>query len=420
MSPNPLPKLVIVGGGFGGLMAAKALARSPVDLTVIDRCNHHLFQPLLYQVATAGLSPANIAVPIRHIVGRASNTRVLLGTVNGVDRIGKAVLVGSKRVPYDWLILATGATHAYPNPDWARAAPGLKTVEDATLIRARILRAFERAEASDDAVDRQQHLTFVVVGGGPTGVELAGAISEIARRALPNEFRRVDTTSARILLVEGAPRLLTALPEDLSEYAKRALEKLGVEVQLGHFVETIDRKGVVLKGDRIDARTVLWAAGVKASPAGEWLGVETDQAGRVVVDETLTLPGAPEIFVIGDTASVQGPNNTPVPGIAPAAKQMGLYAAEAIKSRLFDAPPPTAFRYRHAGNLATIGRSSAVVDFGKWKLRGWIAWMTWGAAHIWFLIGFRNKLIVMAEWLWAYLTFKKGMRLITGPEEEEG
>jgi len=409
-----LPHVVIVGAGFGGLVAATALARAPVRITIIDRNNHHLFQPLLYQVATAGLSPADIAAPVRHIIGRERNVSVLLGAVTGVDPASKAVLVGDRRLSYDWLILATGATHAYPKPAWSAVAPGLKSIEDATAIRAKILLAFEHAEASNDPVEQRRLMTFVIVGGGPTGVEMAGAIAEIAKRALAREFKNIDPRSARILLVEGAERLLTAFPPELSDYAARTLRRLGVDVRLGDFAATIDEDGIELAGERIPAATVIWAAGVKASPAADWLGAEADRAGRVQVTDRLTAPSHPDIFVVGDTAAVYDANGNLVPGIAPAAKQMGKHAAETIKARLYGSAEPGPFRYRHMGNLATIGRSSAVIHYGRLRLRGWLAWMIWGVAHVWFLIGFRNKLVVMADWFWAYHTFKKGMRLITG------
>lgn len=413
-----LPHVVIVGAGFGGLVAATVLARAPVRITIIDRNNHHLFQPLLYQVATAGLSPADIAAPVRHIIGRERNVSVLMETVTGVDTANKAVLVSERRISYDWLIVATGATHAYPKPAWAAVAPGLKSIEDATAIRAKILRAFEQAETSCDPVEQRRLMTFVIVGGGPTGVEMAGAIAEIAKRALAREFKNIDPRSARILLIEGADRVLTAFPPDLSDYAAGTLRRLGVEVRLGDFADAIDDDGVDLAGERIPAATVIWAAGVKASPAGAWLDAETDRAGRVAVTDALTVPGQPDIFVVGDTAAVMDAKGEPVPGIAPAAKQMGKHAAETIKAHLYGSAAPGPFRYRHMGNLATIGRSSAVIHFGRLQLRGWLAWMIWGVAHIWFLIGFRNKLVVMADWFWAYLTFKKGMRLITGGGDE--
>lgn len=409
----PRPRVVIVGAGFGGLVAALRLAKMPVDITVVDRANHHLFQPLLYQVATAGLSPADIAAPIRHILYRKRNVSVILGEVTAIDPAERTVTAGRRVLPYEYLIVATGATHAYPNPEWEAHAPGLKTVEDATSIRGRILMAFERAEAETDPEEQRRLLNFIVVGGGPTGVEMAGAIAELAKRVLTREFRNIDPASAQILLLEGGPRLLAGLPEKLSAYARRALEKLGVEVRTDVFAESIDAEGVVAGGDHIESRTVIWAAGVRASPAGDWLGAKTDKAGRVIVEPDLSVPGHPDVFVIGDTAAVTGDDGEPVPGIAPAAKQMGDHAAKVIERRLAQADPPGPFRYKHQGDLATIGRSAAVADFGRIRMTGFVGWLLWSLVHVLFLIGFRNKVVVMSEWIWAYLTFKKGMRLIT-------
>jgi NADH dehydrogenase FAD-containing subunit len=412
-----LPRVVIVGAGFGGLSAAMALRRAPVQVTVIDRRNHHLFQPLLYQVATAGLSPADIAQPIRSILRRQRNATVLLGRVTGVDRAAREVVVGSRRVPYDYLIVATGARHAYFGHDeWEAVAPGLKKIEDATDIRRRILLAFEEAENAAHADERAPMLTFVVIGGGPTGVELVGAIAELARKALVADFRKVAAHQARVVLIEAGPRLLPAFPERLSGIARRALERLGVEVRLGVPVTACDAEGVMVGDERIQAGVVLWAAGVAASPAAKWLGAESDRAGRVKVGADLSLPGQPEIFVIGDTALVSDADGRPLPGIAPAAKQAGQYVAKAIGARLRDrAPAP--FRYRHLGNLATIGRTAAVADFGWLRLSGGIAWLLWGLVHIYFLIGFRSRLAVALDWLWAYLTFQRGARLITGSDD---
>lgn len=414
MNDGKRPHVVIVGAGFGGLSAAKQLRRAPVDVTLVDRRNYHLFQPLLYQVATAGLSPADIAAPIRHIVRNQRNTSVLLGRVDGVDAAAKQVRVGHRNVAYDYLILATGAKHAYPNPAWESFAPGLKSVDDATSIRARILLAFEHAEQAADPDEQRRCLNFVIVGGGPTGVELAGAIAELARRVIARDFRRIDTTTTRVVLLEGGPRVLPVLPEKLSAYATRALGKLGVEVRTGDFVEAVDETGVTVGGERIESRTILWAAGVRASEARRWLDAEADRAGRIRVGGDLSVPGQPDIFAIGDTARVAWRDDIPVPGIAPAAKQMGKYAADVVAARVGGRAAPKPFRYKHLGNLATIGRSSAVIDFGWWKPKGFLAWLLWGLAHVWFLIGFRNKVAVMADWIWAYITFKKGMRLITG------
>ncbi|HXP74477.1 MAG TPA: NAD(P)/FAD-dependent oxidoreductase [Stellaceae bacterium] len=411
-----LPRVVIVGAGFAGLTAAKQLGSAPVRLTVIDRRNYHLFQPLLYQVATAGLSPADIATPIRGILGRQRNTTVLLGKVTGIDKDARKVELEDRWIPYDTLITATGARHAYFGHDeWESAAPGLKKIDDATDIRRRILMAFETAETTDDETERRRLLTFVVIGAGPTGVELSGAIAELARKALASDFRNIDPRATRVMLVEAGPRVLATFPESLSAAAQRALEKLGVEVRVGQLVTRCDEGGVTIAGDRIEARTILWAAGVAASPAAKWLGAEADRAGRVKVEPDLTLPGHPEIFVLGDTATVFDADGKPLPGIAPVAKQQGKYAAQVILSRLEGGPVPVVFRYRHLGNLATVGRKVAVADFGFMRLHGRLAWLLWGLVHVYFLIGFRNRLAVLIDWLWAYVTFQRGSRLITGP-----
>ncbi|HJT11603.1 MAG TPA: NAD(P)/FAD-dependent oxidoreductase [Dongiaceae bacterium] len=412
------PRVVILGAGFGGLSAAKALRNAPCDVVVIDRRNYHLFQPLLYQVATAALSPAEIASPIRSILSRQKNARVLMARVTGIDTSHKLVHVQDGRdEPFDYLIVATGARHAYfGHDDWAKCAPGLKKIDDATDIRRRILLAFERAETTDDAAERKALLTFVVIGGGATGVEMAGAIAEVAHWALADEFRVIDPTQARVILVEAGPRLLPAFPPRLSEHARKALEKLGVEVHLGRAVEHCDETGIVYGGERLAARTIVWGAGVQASLAAKWLGVDKDRAGRVVVARDLTAPGHPDIFVVGDTAAVLDDKGQPVPGIAPAAKQMGAYAARVVAARLAGRQPPGPFRYRHAGSLATIGRSAAIADFGWLKVTGWLAWWLWGIAHIYFLIDFRSRFIVAMQWFWSYLTFRRGARLITGTE----
>jgi NADH dehydrogenase len=407
---------VIVGAGFGGLAAATGLGKAPVEVTVIDRRNHHLFQPLLYQVATAGLSPADIAQPIRAILRYQSNASVLLGRVIGVDHAAREVLTGDRRVAYDYLIVATGARHAYFGHDeWEAIAPGLKSIEDATDIRRRILLAFERAEAASDPDERRALLTFVLVGGGPTGVELAGAIAELAKKALTADFRSIDSRQTRVVLVEAGPRLLPVMPERLSAKAKRALQRLGVEVRLGQPLTGCDAEGAMLGDEKIAARTILWAAGVAASPAASWLEAEKDRTGRVKVEPDLTLPGHPEIFVIGDTAAATDAAGKPLPGIAPAAKQAGEYVARVIRARAAGRAAPPPFRYRHLGNLATIGRHAAVADFGWLRLSGRLAWLLWGAVHIFFLIGFRNRIVVLLDWLWSYLTFQRGARLITGP-----
>ena len=408
------PRIVIVGAGFGGLTAAKALGRSAARVTIIDRRNYHLFQPLLYQVATVGLSPADIAAPIRGIVRNQANTAVHLGQVTDVDTARREVVLGEKRIPYDYLVLATGARHAYSDDDWEKFAPGLKKIEDATGIRARILMAFERAEASDDGDEQRRLLTFLVVGGGPTGVELAGAIAELAKRVMARDFRKIDPRTARIVLLQSAPRILEVYPERLSEIARRSLEKLGVEVQTDVLVDHVDATGAIVSGRHIDAGTVIWAAGVMASPAGRWLGAERDDKGRVKVNADLSVPGLGNVFAIGDTASVMGERGRPLPGIAPVAKQQGQYLARLIRARIAGRVFRKPFRYRHLGNLATIGRSAAVADLGFLRLSGYVSWVLWGVAHIFFLIGFRNKITVTLNWMWQYLTFHGGMRLITG------
>ena len=414
LAPGHRPRVVIIGAGFGGINAAMGLSRADVDVTVVDRRNYHLFQPLLYQVATAGLSPAQIAMPIRHILRRQKNATVLMDKVEEVDTDQRVVITSSSRIPYDYLVVATGARHAYFGRDeWEDLAPGLKTIGDATEIRARILSAFEKAEVSQDPALRARLLTFVVVGGGPTGVELAGAIVELACRAIVSDFRHIDSSTARVVLVEAGPRLLAAFPEDLSASAKRELERLGVEVHLGHAVTQCDENGVMLAdGETIASSCVLWAAGVQASRAAKWLDVEADRAGRVIVGDDLSVPGHPDVFVIGDTALVKGADGKPVPGVAAAAKQMGKYMARLIKARLAGRSIGP-FRYADYGNLATIGRKAAVADFGRLHLSGFIAWLLWSFAHLWFLVGFRNRIIVFLDWAWAYATFDRGARLIT-------
>jgi NADH dehydrogenase len=417
------PLVVILGAGFGGLSAAKALRNAPCEVVVIDRRNYHLFQPLLYQVATAALSPAEIASPIRSILGRQKNARVAMARVIGIDAARKRVLLqGGREQPFDYLVVATGARHAYfGHDDWEDCAPGLKKIDDATDIRRRILLAFERAETTQDAEERKALLTFVVIGGGATGVEMAGAIAELGRWALADEFHVIDPTQARTILIEAGPRLLAGFPAHLAEYAQRALEKLGVEVRLGRAVEQCDASGITYGGERLEARTIIWSAGVQASPAAKWLGADKDRAGRVIVEDDLSVPGHPEIFVIGDTAAVKDPKGNPVPGIAPAAKQMGAHVGSLIARRLAGktgSEGSGAFRYRHAGSLATIGRSAAIADFGWLKVTGWLAWWLWGIAHIYFLIDFRSRFIVALQWFWSYLTYRRGARLITGSEGE--
>ncbi|MGO8920398.1 MAG: NAD(P)/FAD-dependent oxidoreductase [Stellaceae bacterium] len=409
-------RVVILGAGFAGLSVARGLARAPVDIVLIDRHNYHVFQPLLYQVATAGLSPADIAAPIRAILRRQRNAGVVLGTVTGIDTAGRAVLLGERRIAYDQLVVATGARHSYfGHDDWERVAPGLKTLDDATAIRRKILLALELAESSDDAAERRRLMTFVIIGAGPTGVELAGAIAELTRVALAADFRTIDPAMCRIVLVEAGPRVLPAFPERLSAVAGQALERLGVELCLGSAVMACRTDGVMAGDHFIASRTLLWAAGVAASPAALWLDAAHDRSGRVTVRPDLTLPGHSEIFVIGDTAHVTDAAGKPLPGIAPAAKQQGEYVARVLRAALAGRTPPVAFRYRHLGSLATIGRKSAIADFGALRLSGRLAWLLWGAIHIYFLIGFRNRLTVMLDWLWAYVTFQRGARLITGP-----
>lgn len=409
------PRVVIVGAGFGGLAAAQALRDAPVDVTLIDKRNHHLFQPLLYQVATAALSPADIAAPIRAIVARNLNTRVLLDRVIGVDTAARRVrLGGGAEHGYDWLVLATGARHSYFGRDeWAEHAPGIKTIDDATAVRRKVLLALERAETETDQDRRHALLTFVVIGGGPTGVEMAGAIAELARRSVSRDFRSITPHCSRVILIEGGPRLLSAFPEALSERARRAIESLGVEVRLNARVSAVGADHVRIGAETISAHTAVWAAGVKASPAASWLGVEADQAGRVPVGPDLRVPGLAEIFVIGDTSTLPGPGGRPLPGTAPVAKQQGRHVAATIRAALAGRPARP-FRYRDYGNLATIGRRCAVVDFGRVRISGLAAWLIWCVAHIWFLVGFRSRLVVGLSWLWNYLTFERSARLITG------
>jgi len=407
--------VVIIGAGFGGLNAALSLRHAPVDVTVIDRRNYHLFQPLLYQVATAALSPAQIATPIRHILSRQKNTFVLMERVIEIDRKRREVVTDLSRIPFDYLIIATGARHFYFGHEaWEKFAPGLKKIDEATEIRGRILTAFEMAEATADDAMRRRHLTFAVVGAGPTGVEMAGAIAELARHSVVGDFRRIDPSTSRILLIEAGDRVLASFPPDLSQKAMQQLERLGVEVMLRSAVTACDAEGLTLSGgERILTSSIVWAAGVMASPAAKWLGEASDRAGRVPIGPDLSLIDDPTIFVIGDTAAVTDAKGQVVPGVAPAAKQMGRYAAKVISNRL--AGRSTApFVYHDYGNLATIGRKAAVADFGRIRLSGLPAWLAWSFAHIWFLIGFRNRLFVLIDWAWAYFTYDRSARLITG------
>ncbi|WP_201312708.1 NAD(P)/FAD-dependent oxidoreductase [Dyella sp. EPa41] len=416
-SPGSHPRVVILGGGFGGLAVARGLADTGARVTLVDRRNHHLFQPLLYQVATAGLSAPSIAAPLRQILRGQPNVTVLMDEARGVDLSRRRVTLDRGMLDYEVLVVATGATHAYfGHDDWEPHAPGLKTLDDAFTIRRRVLLAFERAEREDDPAQRQAWLNFVVVGGGATGVELAGTLAEIARHTLPREFRRADPRQANVLLVEAGPRLLPAFAPELSEKARRQLEKLGVEVRLDTSVTRIDAQGVMLGDTPHAARTVLWAAGVAASPLGRQLGAPVDRAGRVLVEPDLSVPGHPEVFVIGDLASVTQPDGRPVPGVAPAAKQMGRYVAATMKARWQGKTCPP-FRYRDDGSLATIGRMAAVAQFGRLKLSGLLAWWVWLVAHIAFLIGFRNRLVVMLDWAWAYWTYQRHARIVTGADE---
>jgi NADH dehydrogenase len=408
------PRVVVVGAGFGGLEAAKRLDALPVDVTVIDRRNHHLFQPLLYQVATAGLSPADIAYPIRAILRGQAATEVVLGEVVGVDTAARSVtLADGGALAYDYLVLAAGAqTSWFGHDEWRPAAPGLKSVEDALEIRRRVLHAFERAERFHDTADHATELTFVVVGGGPTGVEMAGAIAEIAFHAVSRDFRHIDPTRARVILLEGGERLLSSFHPSLSDAAERQLRQLGVQVRLRTMVERIDDTGVDTGEERIGTRTVVWAAGVAASPLGAATGARLGPRGTVAVGPDLSIEGHPEVFVIGDLADARS-DGEPVPALAPAASQGGAFAAQAIAADLEGRPRGT-FRYRDKGALATIGRSAAVAEFGRLRLTGFVAWVIWWAVHIAFLIGFRSRSMVMIGWAWSWLTFQRGARLITG------
>jgi len=416
VAPAVKPRVVIVGAGFGGLQAARALRDAPVQVTVIDRNNHHLFQPLLYQVATAVLSPADICAPIRNVLRKQENAEVLLAEVTGVDVQAQRVLMYDESIPYDSLILATGARDSYfGHDDWAKFAPGLKSIPQARLIRREILLAFEAAEREKDPEKRQALLTFVLVGAGPTGVEMAGAIGGLAHKTLPADFRHINPKDARIVLVEALPRILTAFPESLSNKAHEALNRLRVEVRTNSPVESIDSEGVVVAGERIPAKTIIWTAGVRASPAGEWLGAETDRAGRVKVGSDMTLPGHANIFVIGDTASASQ-DGKPLPGVAQVAIQQGHYVASVIADRAAGKEDTHAFHYVDKGNLAVIGRFYGIGVFGKWRFTGLLGWFVWLVVHLMFLIGYRNRLVVTVQWLVYFTTFQRGARLITFDE----
>ncbi len=409
-----MARVVIIGGGFGGLYAARALRRAPVHITLLDRRNHHVFQPLLYQVAMAALSPGDIASPIRWILRKQRNVEVLLADARAVDTAGKRVILSDGQAPYDFLIVATGATHAYFGHDhWQERAPGLKTLDDALVMRRRVLLAFERAEREPDEARRRALLTFVVIGGGPTGVELAGALAEISRQSLARDFRHIHPEAARIILIEAGPTVLSTFPPPLREAARHDLEHLGVEVLTGTPVTDVTEHAVIAGGKAIEAETVLWAAGVAASPLGRTLGVPLDRAGRVIVQRDLTIPGRKDVFVIGDLATLDGPDGRPLPGVAQVAIQMGRHTARNIV-RALRQQPYLPFSYRNLGNMATIGRASAVADFETFTMKGLPAWLAWLFVHILNLIGFRNRVVVMVQWAWAYITYQRGIRLITG------
>jgi len=412
-NPEAAHHVVVVGGGFGGLALAQALGSTPLRVTIIDRRNYHLFQPLLYQVATAVLSPGEIAQPIRRILRRHRNITVLMGEVDHIDPDRREIHVNGEPLTYNTLVLATGATHGYfGHPEWARFAPGLKTLEDARRIRGKVLLAFERAELERDPAERERLMTFAIIGGGPTGVEMAGAIAGLARQALARDFRHIDPTKARILLIEAAPRILGAFPEDLTTYAERALRRLGVDILTGRPVENIDGQGITVGGEVIPTTTVVWAAGVAASPVGRWLAVATDRAGRVQVAPDLSVPGLDNVYVLGDLALALDENGKPLPGLAQVAHQQGQYLGKALLARIVRNEVPAPFRFRSRGNLAVIGRNSAIVQWDRLKLKGFIAWLVWGIAHVYLLVGFQNRIVVTMRWLWAYLTSERGARLI--------
>lgn len=413
--PAAAPRIVILGAGFGGLACASALGGKPVRVTVIDRHNYHLFVPLLYQVATAALSPADIAEPIRKILRRHRNVEVMMGEVTGIDTGSRQVLLaGGRRVDYDRLVVATGSVyHYFGHDEWAAIAPGLKSIENARAIRTRLLTAFEQAEMMDDPARQRALMTTILVGGGPTGVEMAGAVAELAKHALARDFRRIDPRTARIVLVEAGPRLLPTFPEELSDYALKALRAMGVEVLLNRAVEAVTPQGATVAGTCIPAGTIVWGAGIRASPAGAWLGVETDRAGRIRVDSDLSVPGLPGVHALGDTVLVMGEDGSPLPGLAQVAKQQGYHLGRAIVAELLEGRKPEPFRFRNRGNTAIVGRSAAVFDFGTWRLKGWLAWVLWAVVHVYLLVGFEKRLLVSVQWLWRYATYQRGARLIT-------
>ena len=409
-----LPKIVVLGAGFGGLYAARGLARTESEITVVDRHNYHLFQPLLYQVAVAGLAPSDIAWPIRAILNDQKNTSVLLEEVQDIDTNHQEVILRRQSLAYDYLVIATGSTHSYfGHEDWARYAPGLKSIDDATDIRRRILTAFEQAEMTDDEAERERLLRFVIVGGGATGVELAGTIAELARYTLAADFRRIDPRSATVILAEAGPRVLPFLSEASSDYASRALQDLGVKVLVDTAVTGCEEQGIRMGDEQLACATVIWAAGVAATPVAKWLGAPSDKSGRVLVEDDLSVPRLANVFVIGDAAAVTTSDGEPVPGIAPAAKQQGKYVARVIARRIAGNKAGGKFEYRHAGHLATIGRRSAVIEFPRLNLRGRVAWWMWGISHIYFLLGVPSPLVVAIRWLWEYFTYRRGARLIT-------
>jgi NADH dehydrogenase len=423
ISRSNRPRVVIIGGGFGGLAVARVLAKAPVDVTVIDRNNHHVFQPLLYQVATAGLSPADIAAPIRSILSGQANASVVLGEVAGIDTARRVVQTVEQEIAYDYLVVATGVRHSYfGHPEWEKFAPGLKTLKDATSVRKRILMAFEQAEATHDEAKQRALMTIILVGGGPTGVEMAGTLSELTRQALRKDFRRIHPELSRIVLVEASERVLGNFPEHLALKAQDALKHMGIEVRCGFRVNAIDETGVTLipakgaqpddPGERIESQLVLWTAGVQATSVGSYLGVELDRAGRVRVQSDLSIPGHPEVFVVGDAATLE-PSGPPLPGVAQVAMQGGTYVGKLIAARVAGNQTSSPFVYKDKGNMATVGRKFAIVDIGRFEIAGFIAWIMWSILHVAFLIGFRNRMVVILQWLWAYVTFQRGARLIT-------